>query len=225
VPTALDVIVPVKPLRRAKSRLRGAADGGRGDEAAHAALVLAMLADTLAAVTATGGVRRAVVITAEATVAEALRGTGIEVLGDPTHSLNEALELGAARLHEADPACALGALGSDLPALRPAELETALANAGDGRWFCPDRHGVGTTLLLSGAGRALAPRFEGASAAAHAATGARPLPCSVPGLACDVDTAADLAVASGLGLGSRTAALLGSEKSTRRTLSSQLPGW
>jgi 2-phospho-L-lactate guanylyltransferase len=215
------MIMPVKALRRAKSRLRGVADGGRGEQAAHAGLVLAMLADTLAAVTATRGVRRILVITSDGTVADEVRGTGAELLGDPTHSLNGALDLAAARLREADPACPLGALGSDLPALRPPELEAAIHGLGRGRWFCPDRHGVGTTLLLAGAGRALEPRFEGLSAAAHTATGARRLPCPTPSLACDVDTLADLAAASGLGLGSRTRALTGSDRSAPGSLTSR----
>jgi 2-phospho-L-lactate guanylyltransferase len=202
------MIMPVKQLRFAKSRLRGAADGGRGEATAHAALVLAMLADTLAAVAATRSVRRTLVITADETVAHGLSDTGADLLADPTHSLNEALELGAARLRETDPECVIGAIGADLPALRPAELEAVLRSAGAERWFCPDRHGVGTTLLLSGAGNALVPRFEGASAAAHAATGARRLAWPTPSLACDVDTPADLAVAGRLGLGSRTRALV-----------------
>jgi 2-phospho-L-lactate guanylyltransferase len=202
------MIMPVKQLRFAKSRLRGAADGGRGEAAAHTALVVAMLADTLAAVAATRSVRRTLVITADETVAHELSHTGAELLGDPTHSLNEALELGAARVREADPECVIAAIGADLPALRPAELATALQGAGTERSFCPDRHGVGTTLLLSGAGRELAPRFEGASAAAHAATGARALTCSAPSLACDVDTPWDLALAARLGLGEQTRKLV-----------------
>jgi 2-phospho-L-lactate guanylyltransferase len=225
VGTAIDMIMPVKPLARAKSRLRGAADGGHGDQTAHAALVLAMLADTLAAVTATRGVRRAVVITADEAVGTAVHCTGAELLGDPTGSLNAALELAAARLREADPACALGAIGSDLPALRSAGLEAALQTTGDGRWFCPDRHGIGTTLLLAGSGQALAPAFEGASAAAHTATGARPLACPAPGLACDVDTSADLAAARELGLGARTRALVAPDASPSWMLSSPLPDW
>nr|MBA3575888.1 2-phospho-L-lactate guanylyltransferase [Pseudonocardiales bacterium] len=44
----VDLLVPVKPLHRAKTRLRGAADGGAGDPRAHARLALALARDTLA---------------------------------------------------------------------------------------------------------------------------------------------------------------------------------
>ena len=46
----MDLVVPVKPLYAAKSRLRGAADRGVGDPDAHAALALALAHDTVAAV-------------------------------------------------------------------------------------------------------------------------------------------------------------------------------
>src|SRR5436305_53480 len=51
---AVDLLVPIKPLARAKTRLRDAAD----DEAAHARLVVALARDTLAAAAAAALVRR-----------------------------------------------------------------------------------------------------------------------------------------------------------------------
>jgi 2-phospho-L-lactate guanylyltransferase len=56
----------------------------------------------------------------------------------------------------------------------------------------------------------LDPRFGPGSAAAHAASGARPLHGDWPTLRRDVDTDADLADAARLGLGPRTARLLAS---------------
>jgi len=113
-------------------------------------------------------------------------------------------------LRAADPATPVGALQADLPALRPEELDCAVRTglATGARAFCTDRTGTGTTLLLAPPGQPLEPRFGPGSAAAHRATGAWELPGCWPGLRCDVDTAADLAVARDLGLGRFTRAAL-----------------
>jgi 2-phospho-L-lactate guanylyltransferase len=103
----------------------------------------------------------------------------------------------------------VAALSSDLPALRPEELAAALGTAeGFPRCFAADAEGTGTTLLTA-VGTALDPRFGPGSAAAHRASGARPLPASWPGLAQDVDTEAGLRAALRLGAGPATAALAG----------------
>jgi 2-phospho-L-lactate guanylyltransferase len=75
-----------------------------------------------------------------------------------------------------------------------------------------DAGGTGTTLLTA-VGVALDPRFGRGSAAAHRAGGARELTGPWPGLRRDVDTAEDLRAAALLGLGSRTARLLGTRAS------------
>ena len=61
----VDLIVPVKRLDRAKSRLRGALSE-RTDE--HVALVLALLLDTVTAATQAPGVRRVLVVCEDARV-------------------------------------------------------------------------------------------------------------------------------------------------------------
>ncbi|GGM40698.1 2-phospho-L-lactate guanylyltransferase [Longimycelium tulufanense] len=206
----VDLLVPVKRLTAAKSRLRGVA----GDRGAHAALALAIVLDTLSAARGAEGVRRLVVVTADPTVAGAAREVGAETLPDlPDTGLNPALRHGAEVLRAADPDSAVGALQSDLPALRPAELTAALRAAVDpgrpaGRAFCLDRQGAGTTLLVAASGRVLDPRFGPGSADAHRASGASTLDGSWPSLRCDVDTRADLRYAAGLGLGARTATRL-----------------
>ncbi|SDM96165.1 2-phospho-L-lactate guanylyltransferase [Allokutzneria albata] len=202
----VDLVVPVKSLHRAKSRLLGAADRGRRDPGAHAALALALALDTLSAAAAAPGVRRVVAVTSDADVASAVREIGIESIPDiPDRGLNEALRHGARVLREADPLARLGALQADLPALRPSELAAALAASDGGRAHCPDRQGTGTTLLLAGVGGELDPHFGPGSSAAHTATGARPLLGEWPSLRCDVDTEEDLAAATVLGLGRHTA--------------------
>ncbi|MGO1051627.1 2-phospho-L-lactate guanylyltransferase [Crossiella sp. CA198] len=202
----VDLVVPVKVLLRAKSRLLGAADGGAGDRTAHERLALALVTDTMTAARAARGVRRLLAITSDPNVAEVLTGLGVETVPDVAGGLNAALAYGAELLRQDHPGCRIGALQADLPALRPEELDAALAAAPE-RAFCPDRQGIGTTLLLAGRGP-LNPRFGPGSAAAHAASGAAELLGPWPSLRCDVDTAEDLLAAAEIGLGEHTARLL-----------------
>lgn len=200
----VDLVVPIKRLDRAKSRLRGAVPGVE-----HAELVLALLLDTVTAAVAAPGVRRVLVICEDDRVPVALRGTGaecVDVRGLP--GLNAALDHGAGLLRAADPRGAVGALQADLPALRSADLQAALTAAAGRRAFCADRPGTGTTLLVTAPGQPLAPRFGVGSAAAHAAGGAVRLDGSAASLRCDVDTGEDLSRATELGLGGHSATLL-----------------
>ncbi|MGH3766577.1 MAG: 2-phospho-L-lactate guanylyltransferase [Pseudonocardiaceae bacterium] len=204
----VDLLIPMKPLARAKTRLRGAAGG---DPAAHAALVLALARDTLAAAAGAAMVRRTVAICSDGVVCRALAVDGVESIPDePAAGLNSALRYSETMLRAADPAAAVAVLLADLPALRPQELDCALrhALATSGRGFCADRVGTGTTLLVASPGHSLKPRFGPGSAAAHRAGGARELSGRWPGLRCDVDTVADLGLARELGLGRFTRAAL-----------------
>jgi 2-phospho-L-lactate/phosphoenolpyruvate guanylyltransferase len=212
---AVDLIVPVKPLGIAKSRLRGAADRGLGEPRTHARLALALAHDTVAAVRATRQVRRLLVISSDPVVAAELAAIGVEVVPDgPRPGLNAAYTLGSLLLREQDPGAAVGALQADLPALRPTELDAAITAAitafadGATRAFVADAEGTGTTLLLAAPGAPLAPRFGAGSAAAHYESGARPLTGDWPGLRRDVDTADDLHYAAELGLGPHTTCVL-----------------
>lgn len=206
----VDLVITVKSLRMAKSRLLGAADDGVGDRAAHEALALALVRDTAAAAMATAGVGRVLVVTSDPTVTAALAEDGVATTADtPDMGLNAAVAYGAELLLSADPGATVGALQSDLPALRHDELAAALAESAGRRAFCADRQGTGTTLLLAAPGGPLKPRFGPGSAAAHAASGAVAIGSGLSTLRCDVDTAEDLAVATAMGLGPRTAALVG----------------
>ncbi|WP_369821680.1 2-phospho-L-lactate guanylyltransferase [Pseudonocardia sp. EC080610-09] len=216
----VDLVVPVKPLPKAKTRLRGAADGGVGDLDAHLRLALALARDTVRAAVSAAAVREVLVISSDPAVAVEVGALGVEVVTDPGRGLNGALRHGAALLRSRDDGAAIGALQADLPALRPAELDDAVTAAaalyadGARRVFQPDEPGTGTTLLLAAAGVRLDPHFGGASAAAHRASEAVVLPGDRPGLRRDVDTAADLDAAVALGVGSWTRAVLGQGRRT-----------
>ncbi|WP_448615921.1 2-phospho-L-lactate guanylyltransferase [Modestobacter sp. URMC 112] len=198
------VVVPAKRLAAAKTRLRPLT--GAGGRVGHDDLVLALLADTVAAVTGCPAVGDVVVVTDDPGAAAVVSALGARTVPDePGRGLNPALDHGARRAAGGP----VAALSSDLPALRPAELGAALAAAartGAPRSFVPDAAGTGTTLLAVAAGP-LDPRFGPGSAAAHETSGAVRLAGSWPGLARDVDTPADLLAARALGLGPASAAL------------------
>ncbi|MFD1546232.1 2-phospho-L-lactate guanylyltransferase [Nonomuraea guangzhouensis] len=208
----MDLVVPIKRLDRAKSRLRGAVPAYE-----HADLVLALLLDTVTAAAQADGVRRILVVCEDERIPAALAGTGVECVdkrGLP--GLNAALAFGAAYLrgpndtvgaeHPRTPNGTVGALQADLPALRPADLSAAIEEAAGRRAYCADRPGTGTTLLLAAPGEPLHPRFGRRSADAHVASGAVRVGGSLASLRCDVDTESDLAVAAEIGLGKFTLA-------------------
>ncbi|OZM74199.1 2-phospho-L-lactate guanylyltransferase [Amycolatopsis antarctica] len=198
----------MKPPQLGKSRLRGAPGCPPGEQA-HARLVLALAADTLAAARAAAGVRRVLVVgTDPATLAE-LDVPGVEVVGENgAGGLNAALRHGESVLRAGDPDAVVAAMQADLPALRAVELSSAIEQARGRRAFVADRHGSGTTLLLSAPGGWLGPRFGTGSAQAHARSGALALAVRAPSLRGDVDTPEDLRHASELGLGERSKLLL-----------------
>lgn len=212
---AWSVVVPAKRLAVAKTRLRPLTDRADRPPVAHDALVLALLADTVAAALACPSVGEVVVVTDEPAAASLVRRLGARPVGDePDAGLNAALDHGA-RVAVGD---AVAALSSDLPALRPAELTAALgAAAGAPRCFVPDVHGTGTTLLTA-VGTPLRPRFGTGSAQAHRDDGAVALAGNWPGLLRDVDALDDLRAALALGVGRHTAELL----ATSPTLAVQL---
>jgi 2-phospho-L-lactate guanylyltransferase len=221
------VIVPVKRLAVAKSRLRGAAfaphaghAARHGADEAHEALVLAMALDTIAAALTSPVVGRVVVVTPDAVTGEEATLLGAEIIPDvPDAGLNPALAYAAAHVRRTGPAGTepgVAALAADLPALRGEELTAALRLAEASaqplgrralaRSFVADSAGTGTVLLAAPSGAVLEPCFGPASAEAHAASGAVPLTGQWPSLRRDVDTPTDLAAAFVLGVGPRTAA-------------------
>jgi 2-phospho-L-lactate guanylyltransferase len=198
------VLMPVKVLAQAKSRLAALAGPRRGE------LALALACDTVAAVLSSGPVARVIVITDDQVAGPALAGLGALVVPDePRDGLNAALRHGAAHAAARWPGEGTVALSADLPALRPDELGRTLRAAAV--WpsaFVADAAGDGTTLYAAAPGVPFRPAFGLASRSRHAASGAAELDLDgIPGLRQDVDTPDDLRVAVTLGLGPRSAPL------------------
>jgi 2-phospho-L-lactate guanylyltransferase len=181
------VVIPVKRLARAKSRLRGVLP-----PTDHADLVLAMARSTVAAALACAPV---IVVSSDARVRSALARDGVSFVADPGGGLNAALRHAAAL---APPSLGVAALTADVPALLSSELAAALAGCSV-RSFVPDLPGTGTVLLAAPPFTELDPHFGVGSAAAHAESGAVRLDGPWPTLRRDVDTAADLEAAYALG--------------------------
>ncbi|MEV7780417.1 2-phospho-L-lactate guanylyltransferase [Kitasatospora sp. NPDC088351] len=198
------LVLPLKPLALAKTRLAPFAGPHRAD------LALSFALDTVAAALATSGVSRVLVVTRDRDAGARLAALGAVVVDDePGGGLNQALTHGASAALALAPHAPLAALSADLPALRPAELARVLrAVPPTGRAFLADSPGLGTTLLACAPGSPLSPAFGDGSRARHAAGGARELRLAgVESVRRDVDTGADLTEALALGVGPHTGAL------------------
>ncbi|MEU7132591.1 2-phospho-L-lactate guanylyltransferase [Streptomyces sp. NPDC046261] len=200
------LVVPLKPLAVAKSRLTAGAGRLPGP-----VLALAFAQDTVRAALACGRVRDVAVVTADPLAAAEVAALGARVLAEPPGDggLNAALAHAARAVRAHRPHSAVATLNADLPALRPAELGRVLDSAAEfPRAFLADAAGIGTTLLAAAPGMELAPAFEGRSRARHSASGAREITVAdVDSVRRDVDTEEDLRAALALGVGPRTAAV------------------
>ncbi|GAA4223537.1 2-phospho-L-lactate guanylyltransferase [Streptosporangium album] len=194
------LVVPVKTLVAAKTRLSEAAGPHRAE------LAVAIACDTVEAALSCVLVARVVVVTGDPVAAEPLGGVGAHVVGDPEAGLNAALRRGAQEAVRLAPGAPVGALQADLPALRPAELAPVLAAAAEfDQAFLPDAADVGTTFYGVRPGVPFTPGFGGESRDRHLRRGAKEI-CleGIDSVRRDVDTPDDLRAALALGLGPRT---------------------
>ncbi|MFG3267391.1 2-phospho-L-lactate guanylyltransferase [Streptomyces bobili] len=198
------LVIPLKPLALAKSRLADTAT-----DALRPGLALAFAVDTVMAALACTAVRDVAVVTNDELAGRELAALGARIVpDDPRAGLNAALAHAAAAVRATLPDSAVAALNADLPALRPPELARVLdAAAQFPRAFLPDAAAIGTTLLAVAPGHELLPAFGSDSRARHRASGATELrPTAVDSVRQDVDTGEDLRAALALGVGPRTAA-------------------
>ena len=207
------MVIPVKVLAQAKSRLTGLVGPPRAE------LALAMAADTVAAALATPQVASVIVVSDDRAVGAVLGGLGAVVIDDdPAAGLNPALVFGASYADTRWPGRGRAAMAGDLPALRPGELTAVLeAASAAGEAFVPDAAGTGTTLYAAGPGVAFRPGFGVGSRDRHKTAGAAELDLpELRGLRQDVDTPADLQRAAEIGLGPRTRAALDGQSGPAR---------
>ena len=207
-----DLIIPVKRLERAKTRLEGLT------VACRRRLALSFAVDAAAAALAGTRVRRVLVVTADQQAAAelSLRGAVIvEETGDA--GLNPAIREAAAAVRREEPLRRVAVMTGDLPAAKSAEIDAALASAELARRaVLADADSTGTVLLTANplAGPEapspvrLRPRFGEGSCVRHVGAGHRLLCGDHPGLRRDVDSREDLEAARRLGVGAATAAAL-----------------
>lgn len=199
------VVVPVKRSTQGKSRLEVAG-------ADRAELARAIALDTIEAAARCELVLQVVVVSDDPALAResaAIPALRFVPEGD-ARGLDAAIATGVDAI---DPGGRMprAALLGDLPALRPADLADALrAAASVDRAVVADAEGTGSTLVTARAGVAWASSFGDGSFARHTALGCAALATpEASTLRRDVDTAAQLDAALALGIGSRTAAVLG----------------
>lgn len=223
------IVVPVKALDRAKSRLSTALSSGARRE-----LVLAMATDVLRACLSAPGVRRVRVVSPDPDV-EALAGQlGVEFVRDPggtapapqgaphgaalsdplSDPLNAALT--AALVDIAGPAAVVTA---DLPELLPQQLAAILTRAvAHPHSVVTDHRGIGTTMAFwTGPATSRVSRF-GPGSAGRFRTDGRAVALAAPGQASrDVDTPGDLSTLATREAGLATTRVLRGESLTLPT--------
>ncbi len=201
------LIIAVKHLPAAKTRLASLFSADTRER-----VMLAMLADTIAAARGVPAIASVTVATPDATAAAVANGLGAAVFNDPTPEhhpdpLNNAIQLAWQSVAENTPNILV--LQADLPALRSLELAAALSGAwSHPRSFVADRHAQGTSALFA-FGAPPDPRFGLDSARRHRDSGAVELTGTWPGLRCDIDTPDDLMAAQRLGMGPETTQVIG----------------
>jgi len=203
---AVDLVMAVKRLHSAKTRLAPMFAGATREQ-----VVLAMLVDTVTAAMQVPAIGSVTVVTPDELAAATVAELGAQVVMDPSPAghpdpLNNAIRAAAeaitARRGGGTPNTAV--LQGDLPALQPHELaEPIEAPRAHRRSVVSDHHGSGTSALFA-FGAAPDPRFGAESAARHRNSGARELTGAWPGLRCDIDTPDDLSTARRLGVGIST---------------------
>jgi 2-phospho-L-lactate/phosphoenolpyruvate guanylyltransferase len=172
------VLVPLKALDHAKSRLAGALS------AEERAELMRSLLERVVGVVREAGVERITVVTAESMA-------GYDVWHDRGLAWNDALATATAEIVTAP---VVAVISADLPLVQPEEVEELLDST-------PGR-GIAIARALDGGTNAVSIRppglvrthfGEAGSAAVHAGLGVAHVVLDLPGLAFDVDTPEDLA--------------------------------
>jgi 2-phospho-L-lactate guanylyltransferase len=199
-------VIPVKRLDSAKSRL------GAGDDPQRPELALAFSLDVIEACQSASAIATIIVVTDDPDVVTSV--SDVTICPEPAGGgLNRAIAAGAELAGGP-----VVVLAGDLPCLRPLALDYLLDIASTHpRSLLSDTQGSGTAMLFSLDPQALAPAFGPKSRSAHVQEGYVDLALDagddirslLAGARRDVDTPADLWDARRIGVGRRTAAVLG----------------
>lgn len=188
-------IVPVKPLRRSKSRLAGVLSG---DE--RAALSQDMLIRTLEVLAEVPQVERMLVVSRDSRALALAREHGARTVTERgTPQLNTAL-VRASILARGYGVSSVLVIPADLPLLTSQEVETFIAAAKKPPVvvIAPDRHGTGTNALLMSPPGLIEYDFGPDSFLRHKkraeGVGARFVVCELPSLELDLDMPEDLEI-------------------------------
>jgi 2-phospho-L-lactate guanylyltransferase len=191
------VIVPMRSLDEAKSRLRGATES----PTQHRELVRAIRADCVHAVMDAALVARVVIVAERPDEIDLAAVLTIDDGGQP--GLNAAVRHAGEVAAQRWPPDGIAVMVGDLAALTATVVQDVLGAADefpDRRAMVIDRQGTGTTMLLSGPGLPLTPYFGPDSAVRHQAAGYQRLDVD-PRARLDVDEPGDLKAAIALGIG------------------------
>lgn len=143
-PPTVYAIIPVKPLRRSKSRLARALKAP-----VRAALTKSILARTLDQLAQVKRIAKTIVISSDVTVLNLARSKNAIDLAESESGLNGAIRQAAywAKSHQAD---SILIIPSDLPLITSADINAVLDLAIEPRCvvIAPDRRGEGTNALL-----------------------------------------------------------------------------
>lgn len=211
------VVIPVKHLDQAKSRLNLASIRA-GNDQNNAHLASAFASDVIDAAVACPAVDDVFVVTGDEFVGNLAREHGANVIAEPSQPidglspLNSAITYATKELRTEPASQAVAVIAGDLPCLSPRALEQVLEEAAQyERSFVADHTGLGTTILCVRAidKTPLDPHFGIESSAAHLISGATSIGDRVHTTArLDVDTSEDLLLAHKLGVGTKTAMVL-----------------
>lgn len=193
------VIVPVKRLAEAKSRLVVGP--------LRPSLALAFAVDTISAVLRSPTVNEVTVVTNDPAVEEALNNARVNYVRDAGGGLNCAIQAAVDRRLSGVAQESTAIFTADLPAIKPDEVTSILRAAlAHPRSFVADLNGTGTTGFFMNAGQPTWTAFGAGSRMKHRALGACELRVEkYSGLVRDVDTVEDLDAAVRLGVGPVTA--------------------
>ena len=185
-------VVPVKPLRRAKSRLARAL---KADQ--RAALARSVFARTIDVLASVDRIEQTLVVSSDLTVHDIARSKGALALAESEPGLNVALSQACA-LAASRAASGVLIVPTDLPLLTAHDVESLIDLACEPACLviAPDRRGEGTNALLLRPPHIIRPAFGPSSFEAHQARATvASLPAHVyrsPTLALDIDRPSDL---------------------------------